>query len=262
MAITSLDQYIAARKDMVLQKKTASMTSVAQIWFSPFAQSGIPGAGTLNPSNTANGTVPDDTVAGHPLIDSFAGSNGYISRINGYSSVAGQIMLADVLFRAGAYSYNSDVTLASQPAYTGRVPNSNYKGLEIWLEAVTAHSTNQSMRILYNDAGDTERDTGVIATGVAPILGRMYRMPLVAAGNGVKRINRVIASGSTAGTFNVLVIRPLQYMRIPFAGYSESRDLYGTGMPQIYDTSALEVFVRADGTASGLPEWDIEIAVG
>lgn len=261
MPITNLNDYIVSRKDLVIQKKTASITAVAQIFYSPFAQAGLPGAGTLAGTSTTTGVVPTSATAGCPPIPTFAGgAKGYITRLTAYSSVSGQIVLADLLWKAGAYVFNADVTLSGQPSYAARVPNGDYSGLEIWLEAVTAFTGNQSIRILYNDQNDVERDTGVIATGVAPGIGRCFRMPLVPAGVGVKQINRVISSVSTVGTFNVLVVRPLQYVRIPFAGYSESRDLYGTGMPEVYSTSALVTFVRADSTATGLPEWDIEIA--
>jgi hypothetical protein len=86
-------------------------------------------------------------------------------------------------------------------------------------------------------------------------------MPL-ANGKGVKSIESVVSTVSSAGTFNVLIVRPLLRMRIPFAGYSEQRDLYGTGMPIVFPDSALAVYVIPDSTASGLPEWEIEIANG
>ena len=87
-------------------------------------------------------------------------------------------------------------------------------------------------------------------------------MPLAAGDTGVRGITSVVSTVSTVGTFNVLIVRPLARMRIPFAGYSEQRDLYGTGMPQIFANSALGVYVIPDSTASGLPEWEIEIANG
>ena len=263
MAITTLDGYIASVKQNTVQKKTTSMTSVAQAWQSPFAIAGIPGAGVLAGTDTAAGVVPTDATAGVPVINAFqGGAKGYISRINGYSSVSGMIMLADLLFKAGAYTFNANITLAAQPSYASRVPGgTDFTGCEIFLEAVTAFTGSQSIRILYTDGNDVAQDTGVIATGVAPIVGRMFRVPLK-SGAGVKRIDQVISSVSTVGTFNVLVLRPLQYMRIPFAGYSEQRDLYGTGMPEIFDNSALALYVRPDSTASGLPEWDIEICNG
>ena len=261
MAITTLDGYIGAAKQLTVHKKTTSMTSVAQVWQSPFALAGTPGAGVLAGTDTAAGVVPTDATAGVPVINAFGGgAKGYITSLNGYNSVSGQIMLADLLYKAGAFAFNASVTLTGQPSFAGRVPGgTDFTGCEIYLEQVTAMTGNQSIRIVYTDGDDVSRDTGVIATGVAPIVGRMFKMPMI-GGAGVKRIDQVISSVSTVGTFNVLVIRPLAYMRIPFAGYSEQRDLYGTGMPEVFADSALAVYVRADSTASGLPELDIEIA--
>lgn len=261
MSITTLDAYIASSKQVVMQKKTASITTVAQMISSPFAAAGIPGAGTLAGTSTAAGVVPTDATSGCPVIADFGvGATGYITRLDGYGSVAGTLYLCDLLFKAGAYAFNANVTLADQPSYAGRVPTGGWGSTFILLESVTAHTGNQSIRILYTDGGDASRDTGVVATGVAPIIGRCYQVPLVGAGNGVKRIDQVISSVSSAGTFNVLVLRSLATMRIPVVGYGESRDLYGTGMPQIYADSALVVYNRPDSTASGLPEWEIEIA--
>jgi len=262
MAITSLDGYIGSQKQLLVQKKTASITAVAQMWSSPFAQAGTPGGGTLAGTDTAAGVVPTDATTGCPVINAFTGAKGYLTRINGYCSVSSTIMLADMLWKGGAYAYNANQTLTGQPSYSARVPGgTDYTGCEIFLEQVTAMTGNQSIRIVYTDGTDASCDTGVIATGVAPIVGRMFRIPMV-NGKGVKRIDQVISSVSTVGTFNVLVLRPLCYLRIPFAGYSEQRDLYGTGMPEVFADSALTVYVRPDSTATGLPEWDIEIANG
>lgn len=261
MAIASYSDYLAAAKQLVIQKKTASITTVAQAWSSPFNQAGTPGAGVLAGTDTVAGVVPTDATAGCPNIIDFAGgAQGYLTRLNAYSSVTGLIMLADMLWKGGAYAFNANVTLTGQPSYASRVPGgTDFTGCEIFLEAVTGFTGNQSIRILYTDGGDVSRDTGVITTGVAPIVGRMFRMPLV-GGNGVKRIDQVISSVSTVGTFNVLVLRPLAYVRIPVAGYSEQRDFLGTGAPEVFQNSALITIARPDGTALGLPEWDIEIA--
>jgi hypothetical protein len=262
MAIQDLNGYIAAPKQLLLQKKTASITSVAQVWSSPFAQAGTPGAGVLAGTSVAAGVVPTDATAGCPTINAFVGGNkGYITRINAYSSVPGQLMVADLLWKGGAYPFNAAQTLTGQPSYSTRVPGgTDYSGCELWLEQVTAMTGNQSIRIQYTDGNDAAQDTGTIATGVAPIVGRMFRLPTVA--DGVKRIDVVTSTVSTVGTFNVLVLRPLAFVRIPFAGYSEQRDLYGTGMPEVFADSALAVYTRNDSTATGLPELDIEISNG
>jgi hypothetical protein len=261
MTITTLDQLIAAQKYILTHYKSASITSVAAIPFTGFHLAGNPGAGTLNVGNTANGLVHTSATAGYPAIPSFGGAAGYISRMTFSSSVACRIMLFDRVFVAGAYAYNADVTLASQPSYATRNGGS-YAGLQIWLEAVTAHTGSQSIQINYLDQDGGAGDTGVVATGVAPILGRCYHVPLAAGDSGVQRIDRVRSTVSSAGTFNVMVLRPLWEGRIPLANFTGTDEALKVGLPLIYDTSALYVPVAADSTARGLPYMNIQVAVG
>lgn len=266
MAITTLDGYIGSAKQVVLQKKTASITAVAQMISSPFAAAGTPGAGTLAGTNATAGVLQTDDIAsgGYPLINAFGGSaKGYITRVSGYNSVPGMLMLVDVLLKLGTFNYNAAVSGLTTVDISSRIPSgTDYKGLEIWLEQVTAMTGNQTIAVTYLDQDGGAGTTGSIATGVAPIVGRCLRLPLASGDTGVRGITGVTSTVSTAGTFNVLIVRPLVQMRIPVGGYSEQRDLYGTGMPEIFATSALGVFVRPDSTGTGLPEWEIEIANG
>jgi hypothetical protein len=261
MAITTLDGLIAATKGRVVLQKTASQTTVANIPFSCFDAAGYPGAGTLAVGNTANGIVPDDTVAGYPLLAAPAATL-YINRILGRSSVACWLDVYDCLFSAGAYAYNADTTLASQPSFAGRVPNTDYNGLELWLEQVTAMTGSQTIQINYLDQDGNAGDTGAIATGVAPIVRRMYAVPLAAGDSGIQRLDRVRSSVSTAGTFNVHIMRWLWGCRINAANQGTMDNLLRTGLPQIYGTSALRLVITADSTASGLPSLRLETADG
>ena len=261
MPINTLNDYLAALKQLAIWNKTTTRTTVAAVPFSMFDVAGYPGAGTLAIGNTANGVVPTDAVAGYPVITNFAGgATGYLSRVTFSNTVAARVALYDRVFAAGAYSFNSDITLASQPSYAGRIPNADYKGLELWLEAVTAFTGNQSIRIQYIDQDGNAGDTGVIATGVAPILGRMYRMPLAAGDTGLQRINVVTSSVATVGTFNVMVLRKLWEGRVIAANAGDVHNMLRTGMPRVYEDSALYGVITADSTSSGLPSVDIEIA--
>ena len=264
MAITTLDGYIGSAKQIVLQKKTASITAAAQMITSPMAALGIPGAGTLAGTNASVGVLQTDALAGFPPINAFGGgAKGYISRVSGYNSVPGMLMLVDVLLKLGTFSYNAAVSGLTTVDISSRIPSgTDYKGLEIWLEQVTAMTGNQTIAVTYLDQDGGAGTTGSIATGVAPIVGRCLKLPLASGDSGVRGITGVTSTVSTAGTFNVLIVRPLVQMRIPVAGYSEQRDLYGTGMPEIFADSALGLYVRPDSTATGLPEWEIEIANG
>jgi hypothetical protein len=260
MAIATLDEIIASTRRRVILLKTGSQTSVAFIPFTVFNLAGNPGLGTLAVGNTANGIVPTDAIAGYPTVA--AAASLYINRINARNSVAGWIDLYDTVFSCGAYAYNADTTLASQPSYAARLPNTDYNGLELWIEAVTAFTGNQTVEINYLDQGGAAGDTGAIATGVAPILGRMLQLSLAAGDSGIQQIVRVRSSVATVGTFNVHVMRWLWGCRINSAYYGVSESLLKSGLSQIYGDSALRIVVSADSTATGLPALRMETVDG
>lgn len=266
MAITTRDGLIAAMAggQLVTHVKTATRTSVAAIPFSVFDIAGAPGAGTLAGANTANGVVPTDATAGCPVINAFGGgATGYLSRVELGSTVACRVFLYDMLFKAGAYAFNAATTLASQPSYSSRVPGgTDYKGTEIWIEAVTAFTGNQSIRVQYLDQDGNAGDSGTIATGVAPIVGRMLRIPLAAGDSGVSRIDVVTSTVSSAGTFNVLVLRRLWSGRVVVANSGVSAGPDVTGLPVVFADSALFIVVQPDSTSTGIPELQYQIVNG
>lgn len=264
MSITSLDGYIAAAKQRLTFIKTASRTSVAAFPFSVFDLAGNPGAGALAIGNTANGLVPDDSVAGYPIISAFGGAAlGYLSKVEFGSTVAGWLDLYDRLFAAGAYAFNANTTLAAQPSYAARVPGTDYNGLQIWIEQVTAATLNQAVAVTYtNQAGTAGRSTGAVGIGAAPTVGRCWQLPLQAGDSGVQKIESVVGSVASAGTFNVMVLRQLWSGRVQLANGGDAHDLLKTGMPQLFANSALYALIAADSTSTGVPEMMIEVANG
>ena len=235
MAITTLDGYIGAVKHRLTWMKTGTRTLVAAMPYTVFDVAGSPGAGALNVGNTANGLVPTDAVAGYPVIPSFAGQSGYLARVEYGSSVPCCFDVYDRLFVAGAYTFNADVTLASQPSFAGRLPNAGvYSGLQLWIEAVTAHTGNKSVQSNYLDQDGNAGDTGVVALGLAPPLGRAMQIPLAAGDNGIQQITRVRGSVSTVGTWNVMILRPLWFARVITANGGDVHDLLRTGFPKIF----------------------------
>lgn len=265
MAITTLDGLIAAASQRVGLIKTASRTSVAAIPFSVFDLAGNPSAGVLAGTSTAAGVVPTDATQGTPVINAFGGgATGYINTVTFGSTVACRLRIYDLLFKAGAYAFNANVNLAAQPSYSSRVlGGTDFTNTELWLEAVTAFTGNQTIQIGYtNQDGTTGRSTGAIATGVAPIVGRMLQLPMQAGDTGIQRVDSVVSSVSTAGTFNVLVMRRLWEGRVIVANSGDTHDMLKTGLPQIFADSALFLQVIADSTATGIPEVQLEIVNG
>jgi len=264
MAITTLDGIIGSLNQSVIFNKTAARTSVAAIPFSAFDLAGTPGAGTLAVGNTTTGIVPTDAIAGTPTINAFNGANiGYLSKVDFSNTVASRLLIYDRLFSAGAFAFNAATTLATQPSYLSRLPDSDYKGLELWIECVTAFTGLQSIAVTYtNQDGVTARTTGTVATGVAPTIGRMLRLNLQAGDTGIQKIESVTSTVATVGTFNVHVMRKLWSGRVKFANDGDIHEFTKTGLPQIYADSSLFYVVNADSTSTGLPTIDIEIING
>jgi hypothetical protein len=264
MPILSEDNYIAAPKQEVQFTKTAARTTVATGWFSILDLAGQPGAGTLAVGNTANGLVPTDATAGYPVLNAFGGgAKGYVSIVEYSSSVASRLRLYDRLFNAGAFAFNANVALTAQPSYAARVPNADYKGTQIWIEVVTAFTGNLSVAVTYtNQDGTAGRTTGTFATGAALTLGRMMQLPLQAGDNGVQKIESVVATVATVGTFNVIVLRPLWTGRVRSANDSDVHGLDKTGLIEVFDTSALQVMCAADSNSSGIMDLQIEVSNG
>ena len=264
MTISTIDGYVASAKFDALINKTASRASLAAAWFSVFDLAGNPGPGVLAGTSTAAGVVPDDATAGCPVLPAFGGgATGYLSMADFGSSVACRMKLFDMLFKAGAYAFNANTTLASQPSYSARIPGANYAGTQIWIEAVTAFTGNPTITVTYtNQAGTAAKSTGAVAFGLAPTIGRLIQLPLAAGDTGVQKIETVLSTVATVGTFNVLVLRPLWSGRCRIANDGDVHGLDRTGMPQLFDTSALYLAINADSTATGLPECEFQISNG
>lgn len=261
MAINSLDDLIGATKQRVLMTKTASRTSVAAIPFAVYDQAGNPGAATLAGTSTTTGVVPTDATAGFPVLNAFgSGATGCISRIEGNSSVSCRIQLYDMLWKGGAFSYNAATSGNTPASYASRVPNGDFKGLELWIEQVTAATGIQSVAIQYLNQDGVAKTTPVQSQGTAGIVGRMTQIPLVAGDAGIQGVTGVTGTVATAGTFNVLVMRPLGEVRIRVANDGIVQDALTTGLPQVFEDSALVFIVTADSTSTGLPEMLIDVA--
>jgi hypothetical protein len=279
MAIASLDQYIAASKQRVRILKTASRTVVATIPFSVFDLAGNPGAGVLAGTNTVNGgVVPTDATAGCPSIDFTAGT-GYLSKVEYGSSVACRLSLHDMIVKMGAIAYNAGTvtpTADTQPAISQRCPDypgsGNIFGArnELWIEIVTAmtSATAWQVQVTYKNQAGTAGRTSIISAAQAAAaltVGKMFMLGLQSGDTGVQRIESVIVTtgSATAGTFNVLITRPIWTSgRCMTANDGDIHDMLKTGLPVIYSDSALIIQVQADSTASGVPEVAFEIANG
>jgi hypothetical protein len=267
MTIATRAELLAARKLRVSYTKTGMTGSgTFQARGTLFAQAGDPPAGTLSGgSTTAAGVIPTDATTGCPNIPSFGGLTGYLTKMDlGTNNVGRCYWVFDLLWKAGAYTTASN-TVVSPPTLT-RVPGSDFKGLEIWIEAVVTFVGTAVVTIEYDDENGAPRS--VATTLVAAMdAGRTMRVSLPTAG--VQRVTRVIEAGATGGTFNVVILRRLTTFLNPlYLAPSNSvgilyptLDYLGLGFPQVYEDSAL-YFIADTTNGSRAAGIYLEIAVG
>lgn len=270
MAITSGDTYIASSKQIVPFTKTASVTASGNnLRYGVFATAGNPGAGTLALTTALTGVVPDDSVAGYPIINAFgSGNTGYLSRVQYNNTVSGRMELWDKLFGINVLLTTlATTTLASQASYATRIPGSNYSGLRLFIEiSTTISATNTNVTVTYtNQAGTTGRTTASSGSLSGFTANRWVELPLQAGDSGIQKIETVVVGGTVATTgsaVNILVCRPLWSNRVSLANGGGLDGLDRTGMPICYENSALALTVIADATSTGIPDFNIEIANG
>ena len=259
MAITTADGLVAAltsAQRIILQK--ASITSVANFYYTLWNATGNPGAGTLSIGNIAAGVIPTDATAGAPIINAFTGANtGYLMTFDASFTVAGVLSVYDRIYHAGSFSTTTlhTDTLAGQPSLA-RVPNSDYSQLEMWLEMnVAMGATATTVTVSYQDgtaAGGTTQ-TATLDSNLSSLpTGRM--MPFrMANSTGVQKINSVTIGGVLgAGSFNVVIQRNIvdHTTVTPNVGRPK-KNPFDTGMPIVYADSCLALMVLATATTTG-----------
>ncbi len=274
--ILSESDYLAARKQRVTLTKTQAATSVAAQLHTLWDRAGNPGAASLAVGNTTNGLIPTDATTGAPSINDFAaGAYGYVSAVLFSSTVACRLELFDRLFHVGSISLTAlaTTTLSAQPSYAARVTlydpitdasAVDYKGLRIFVEInTTVSATATTVSVSYtNQAGTSGRTAGPTASLSGFVTGRLVELPLQAGDTGVQQINSVTVGGTvaTAGTFNLIVARPLWQGRVRSANDGDANGWAQVGFAQVFQDSCLWLVCAADSTSTGAPDLAVELA--
>jgi hypothetical protein len=276
MAITTGDGYIAAAKQLIPYTKTAAVTTVNTTRYTIRGAAGDPGAGTLaSMGATIPGQVPTDATSGCPTINAFGGgATGYLSRVFWNNSVVGRVELWDIVYAvnipssAAGFQSLQTLTVTAPASYLGRCPDGLGNGLRLFVEITTTMSASATTIVCTysNSAASPATGRTTVTSGSLNgfIAGRWVELALQAGDSGVSKLESIVIGGATnaAGVANVIVARPLwsSATRVANSGSYDGIDM--TGMPIVYDTSALVVTTVADSTSSGIPDLLIEIANG
>ncbi len=267
MTIATLNDFIASTKQVVPISKTTTRTTVANVWFGLMDVAGNPGAGVLAGTNATAGVVPTDATAGFPAI-TFSSGTGYLACVDFTNTVASRMMVGDMLFKMGTFTYTAGTaTMTSANVGTSRIPGgTDYHGLQIWLEVVTAFTSAATWSLIVQYT-DQDGNTGAVTTttgslaAAALTIGKRLQLALASGDSGVSAIEKVIVSNGSAvaGSFNILVIRPLWGARVNAINGGDTHGIDRTGMPIVYADSALDFMVAADSTSSGQPDIQLDI---
>jgi len=244
---------------------------------SQWGQGIAPVAGSYAVGNTTSGVVPTDQTLGAYPIGSFGGAaRGFLTQVlfsAGFisgNSWGGFFCFFDRLWHAGAFNFNDNITLSAQPSFSSRVPRGDFSGLQIWIEAVVnTWAGVPTFTINYTDQdGNTGHTTGPFqwigpSGTTVPVQTQCLQVPLQAGDTGVQKIESVACSVSTAGTFNVIIARPLwRGFIIPWNVSSNASQTYNsdakteyrhwldrTGMPELFANSCLWLMTIANNNA-------------
>lgn len=266
MTIRSVDEFIAAVRQSFPFYRFGQTISGVNLYNTRGGQgSGHPGSSsTIAGGSTANGEVPTDTEAGVFGITAFqSGARGYLANVSYTNSSVANVRacLYDVLFRAGSYNFNANQTLTSQPSFSSRIPDGDYSCTELFVEGLSTGTGNLSVAIGYTDQdGNTGATTGTYATGGVTQALRWMPIPLAAGDSGLRKVESVVGSVATGGTFNVIVARRLWSGTVAIANGGQYDDAFALGFPEVFEDS--HIVIAASGSSEGIIECSYRIVNG
>ena len=262
MPITSLDQLLAASNQLKSFGKVSMTAKAAGTFQSLWTAAGLPAAGA-NPASLAM-VIPTRATAGAlPFVNPATGLS-YISKISSSQQTIGTLILYDRI----AHSSGLNGTLTTAQAVNGAALTRHTTGedVELFLEVYTATgATASNVTISYtNSAGVAGRTTPAVAMQVTPVVGQMLPIPLQAGDTGIRSVQSVALSASTAtaGNFGITLVKRIAEIPITVAGTGVVLDPFALGFPQIANDACLSFMVVTSTTSTGFITGTINIAQG
>lgn len=155
------------------------------------------------------------------------------------SQVSGVYLLYDRLMHIGGLSGTStaDQDVQVEPPSPAITRNTNGAGNMAWYEVYTAiGATSTTLTMTYTNQAGTSARTSTINIGATGFNAatRAQRIPLAAGDTGIRAVEKVklTASTATAGNFGITLAQPLAWIPVGAAGVMGWRD-YTTGLPGI-----------------------------
>jgi len=213
----------------------AATTLIAGRAASLWTYDGVPASG----ATPTSGAIPDKTTTGAiPFTAATGGRDKWLIQAAFSSLVAGQWILYDRLFHIGGLSgaSTSAQSVQGSPASPALTRNTGGDGNIAFYEiysAIGTTSTTLTMNYVDQDGNSASSNINIGGTGFREVT-RAQRIPLAAGDRGIRSVNTVqlTATTATAGNFGITIAKPLAFVPVGSAGAGGWRD-YSTGLPGI-----------------------------
>lgn len=268
MALDSLDKVVTALASGTILPfyKTGPATTGAGILESLWRSAGSPGAGSI-PSTAL--LCDDNTVGAWPIN----GTGSLIFNIYNFQPIGSAInqwMLYDRLMAAGGLLHGVvgtlpvNVNLVSA-ANAGRCLSTG-ADVEWFIEIYTDIGiTACSCVIQYTGSDDVARSMAIAIGGASPLNqdGKLIQIiPVVTGMDKIKSIQerRQVTSSAISGNYGIVAMKKLAIVPQMIANVGGPGDWASIGLPQIIETSCLQLVALASTTAIGNVTGMIKIA--
>jgi hypothetical protein len=262
MAITTLDQLVAAFPGQLLAFTKASVASVAGAFISLWAAAGQPGAGSLAIGNTTTGVIPTDATAGaFPFSNPGGGNLSYLARAVVAAATTGTLVWYDRLWHGGSYTpANGNISTTTTTAIDR---DSTGAGAELWAEINTGLSAVAlTLTVTYVNQAGTGGRTATCAIPASAIASRMFPFVLQAGDSGIRQITNIAGNAAPTGSFNLVILRRLAELPVAAAAVATSQDYAALGLPRVYDDACIAAFMNTNTTSSGALSGSLSLVQG
>ena len=269
MTISTRDQLIDAMGNnssrLVLDNASTANTAAGQ-FISLWRATGQPGQGAI-PTTAAS--CNHTTLGGFIFAQQTAPVTTYATYFNAVCSTSGVTLeLHDRLCHRGGMSGTLTTSqsvaldlnaLLATDNLDARKGDANFSDVQWWMEWYTdtgTTSSNATINVTYNDASTGALNVVALGTSVrraslmVPLNGLI---PAASSGKFIRQINSVqlSASTATAGNFGFTATRPRAVMPLPTANKQEIFDWAALGLPEIFNSSCLQLILLASTTSTG-----------
>lgn len=262
MAITTLDQLLAAPRQMLPIFKVSATSKAIGALHSTWLTNGAYGPGSA--PGVVAGVVPTSATAGAIKFVNPVSGETTIDKLSLAVSTIGMVTLYDRLLHSSGLS--GTVTAAQTVNSTALTRETTGEGVELYLEWYTATgSTAVNVTASYtNSDGTAGRTTSSVQIVASPVAGMMLRLPLAAGDKGVRSVQSVTLSATTgtAGNFGITLVKRLADVPNPVINVGTTLDIFQLGKPIIQNDACLALMVTCSATNTGNISGSISLAQG